>query len=225
MGESYPFLIIGGGCMLFATVMILLLIVLGRKSSRRERERLQRVHEWAARHGWTVTAEPGIDWAQLPRGERSSVSLLLSTTMYGRHVSVAEYSYVTESMADSKGSRSTTTHRLIVAAVRFDAAYPPVAVEVRGAVSRFGRQVFGDNAAATGHDPFDRAFRIQTKDPQWARTLFGPTLIAEHLAGRIPVWSLAGHDLLTWQRGAIEDPDQIPMLVTPLLRVADLLGH
>jgi hypothetical protein len=58
-----------------------------------------------------------------------------------------------------------------------------------------------------------------------ARSLLGPTLIHEHLAGRVPAWSLAGQDLLTWRSGAISDPNQIPGMTAGLIRVAELLGR
>jgi hypothetical protein len=84
--------------------------------------------------------------------------------------------------------------------------------------------MFGDNATATGHDSFDRRFRVQATDPAYAWSLVGPALITEHLAGTVPEWTLAGRDLLTWQSGALTDPRRIPSLAAPLVR-ADLLGR
>jgi hypothetical protein len=206
--------------------LVVLLVVLVVVSVRRERERRDRIRRWAMRYGWNVAARPAVDWAtRLPGRERRGVSLLVSGMVHGWPVGVADYSYTTESMADSRGSRSTTTHYLIVTAIRLAAPYPPLAVQPRGGLSRLGRAMFGDNAAATGHDTFDRQFRVQTKDPALARTLLGPALITEHLAGRVPEWSLAGHDLLTWQSGHLNDPRQIPTLAASLVRVADLLGR
>ena len=101
----------------------------------------------------------------------------------------------------------------------------PDAVHARGALSRLGRTLWGDNPAASGDETFDRQFQILTKDPDLARSLIAPALIAEHVAGRVPEWSLTGSDLLPWQPGHIDDPPRIPMLVSPLLRVAQLLGR
>jgi hypothetical protein len=162
--------------------------------------------------------------ARLPGRNRRGVSLLISGVVSGRPVSVAEYSYRTSSR-NSDGTDSTTTHHYIVTGVRLDTQYAPIAVVSRGALSRLGRNVFGDNAAATGHDGFDREFRVDTKDPALARTLLGPALIAEHLADRVPDWSLAGLDLLTWQPGQIKDPDQIATLAARLVRVTELMGR
>jgi hypothetical protein len=206
--------------------VVALLVVLIVASVRRERARQRRIRGWAAHHGWMVTSRPALDWAsRLPGQHRRGVSLMVSGTARGWHVGVAEYSYTTESMADSRGSRSTTTHHLLVTAVRVTASYPPIAVHARGGLSRLGRAMFGDNAAATGHDAFDRRFRVSTKDPRLSSALLGPALITEHLAGRVPEWSLAGDDLLTWRSGHLKDPRQIPELVAPLVRVAGLLGR
>ncbi|MFJ2029059.1 hypothetical protein [Streptosporangium sp. NPDC087985] len=217
--------------------LIVTLIVVG---ARAERKRQERIRQWAAGHGWTVTQRPTGDWgighgaakrpgpsdwaARLPGRNRRGVSLLVSGVVSGRLVGVAEYSYETRS-SNSDGSSSTMTHRYIVTAVRLDAQYPPITVVPRGALSRLGRTVFGNNAASTGHNVFDQQFRVDTRNPALARALLSPALIAEHLAGRIPAWSLAGPDLLAWQPGWIKDPDQIATLVTPLMRVAELLGR
>jgi hypothetical protein len=205
--------------------VVVLLVVAIVVSARRERERQERIRRWAARYGWHVAVSPVVDWAnRLPGGNRRGVSLLLSGRLHDRQVGVAEYSYTTESR-NSRGSTSTTTHHFIVVVVRLAAAYPPLAVESRGAFSRLGRAMFGDKATATGHDMFDRRFRVQARDPAYAHTMVGPALITEHLAGRVPEWSLAGCDLLTCQSGMLDDPRQVPVVAAPLMRVADLLGR
>lgn len=221
-------------------LIITLIITLITAVVRAERKRQERIRQWAAHHGWTVQKWPTGDWgmgygtakrrgssswaARLPGKNRHGVSLLVSGVVSGRLVGVAEYSYETTS-SDSDGSSSKTTHHYIVTAVRLDALYPPIAVVPRGALSRLGRTMFGDNAAATGHEAFDRQFRVDTKDPALARALLGPALIGEHLAGRVSAWSLAGSDLLAWRPGSIKDPDQIAALVIPLVRVAEFLGR
>ncbi|WP_066367171.1 hypothetical protein [Herbidospora mongoliensis] len=187
-----------------------------------ERKRTKQIREWAADHGWTVEKRPPPSgWAaRLPGGYGHGVSLLLSGTVDGRPVAVADYAY---SARDSDGEE--TAYNYVVTAVRFDRRYPPIAVVSRGAFSRLGRRMFGDNAAATGHVDFDRRFRVVTQDPELSRALLGPALIAAHLADRIPEWSLADHDLLAWEPGRIKDGDHIETRVTALLRVADLLGR
>jgi hypothetical protein len=196
-------------------VLALLVVRQGVEEGRAERRRRELIRRWAADHGWTVTERPAVDWAaRLPAG---GVDLLVSGMTSGRPVGVAEYS---ESTNDGPIAYIVTTVRLAV-------PYPPVAVVSRCALSRLGRAVFGDNTTATGHDAFDRRFRVQTRDPALARTLLGPGLIAEHLAGRVPTWRLAAQDLLScrYDSHSIEDPDQIATLAASLVRVAELLGR
>ena len=215
------------------TGLVGLLIVLILASARRERARQDRIQQWAVHHGWTYTARPEVRWeVQLPAGDRHGVTLLVAGAVSGRQVNVAEYWYTTKSSSTSTSasgsqttSTSTTTHHLLIVAIRLPTAYPPLAVAPRGSLSRLGRTMFGDSKAAIGHDVFDRQFRVQTKDPAVARHLLGPALIGEHLAGQVPPWQVAGRDLVSYHVGGIRDPDQIPSLAMPLVRVAEMLGR
>jgi len=219
-------LVLGGFALM--ALFIVMGVVRAARHRERERARLAGIRRWAARFHWVVETSTTAQWqARLPseRGQGHGVTLMVSGVVNGRPVTVAEYFYVTESMADSGGSRSTTTHHLVVTATQLATDYSPIAVQPRRALSRLGRAMFGADATATGHEDFDRQFRVHTKNPTLVRTLLGRALISEHLAGRIPPWDLAGRDLLIWQRGRIDDPRQVPGLVMPLLRVADLLGR
>jgi hypothetical protein len=50
-------------------------------------------------------------------------------------------------------------------------------------------------------------------------------LAGEHVAGRVPPWSLQGAELLTYQSGRLDDPERIAGVAAPLIRVATLLGR
>jgi hypothetical protein len=211
-------------------VVVALIVVAATISVRHERRRRAALRQWAAHHGWTYAERPRPDWARrLPGQDRRGVELMLSGPLHGYHVSVADYTYVTTStsMTDSHGTSSTsrTYHRLVVVAVRLPWAAPAVGVAPRHALSRLGRAVFGEGATAIGNADFDKAFKVSTKDPVAARRLVGPALVAEHLAGRVPAWSLNGADLLTYHRGRVPDPAGIADLAGPLVRVAALLGR
>jgi hypothetical protein len=209
---------------LLIAVLIVGLVV----AHRNERERLRRIARWAADHGWAIVQDPAVDWScQLPGGRGARVPLLVHAWLGDFTVGVADYTYTTvthSNNANGGTSTTTVTHALLVTAIRLPQRLPAIAVVRRGALSRLGRAMFGDGASATGNAEFDRRFRIRTRHPDLAHALVGPALIAEHLAESIPTWSLADHDLLTWQAGRISDPAQIPALVEPLMRVARLLA-
>jgi hypothetical protein len=109
--------------------------------------------------------------------------------------------------------------------VRLAQSYHPIAIQPRTGMSKLGRRLGKDDANATGDDRFDRKFKVHASDPAYARQLVGPALVAEHLAGRVPPWNLYGNELLAYQPGRLDDPGQVPALVAPLIRVADLLGR
>jgi hypothetical protein len=211
-------------------VLGILIVALVVRAIRKENARVAHIRRWAAANGWTFAKRQRPSWeARVPGTYRRGISLVVSGQVNGRPVSVAEYWYITESTSAGGGTgvnnTSTTTHLMVVTAVRMPLRYPPIAVRARGSLSRLGRAVFGDNAAATGHAEFDRRFRVHTKDPAAARALVGPALIADHLADRVPAWSLGGQDLLTWRDGKIRDPAEIPAMAAALTWVADRLGH
>ncbi len=203
------------GLLLLGSVVIFAIV-----NVQRERKRQDRIAQWAAEHCWSITKKPAVSWARQLPDRNGTVRLLVCAPIGGFTVGVAEYTYTTSSGSDSS---STTTRHLLVTTIRLPDRYSAIAVVRRGVLSQLGREMLGDTAFATGNAGFDERFRIDTRHPDLARALVGPALIAEHLAEHIPTWSLADHDLLTWQKGKIRDPEQIPALVEPLMRVAQLL--
>jgi hypothetical protein len=182
-----------------------------RQENRRYQEPLQ---QWANQNGWVLTLRPRPDWyRRLPAG---SVLLALSGMVRGRPVSVAQYRTFSYGMF-------VTYQDWVVVVVWLDRSYPSIAVKSRGALSRLRRTSSGGPQATTGDDEFDHQFKVVTDDRAAARSLIGRQLIAAHLAGTVPTWSLAGHELLTYRWGRIDAAGQIPALAEPLTQVADLL--
>lgn len=206
----------------FVVVVAVVLIPIAIRSERRRRQRFE---NWAAAHGWTYALRPRADWAaRMPGHSRRSVGIALTGGLGGRWVTVADYSYQTSS-SSGDGSSSTTTHHFIAVVVFLDRPHPRTAVVDRGPLSKLGRSLFGDKPTATADPLFDARFRITADDPDYARWLIGPPLIAAHLTGTIPTWSVAGNELLAFQHGHLRNPESVPDLAAPLLRVADLLGR
>jgi hypothetical protein len=225
--DFWPALIVVGVVMLVGLIVVAAVV-----SARRERRRREALRQWAAWYGWTYAERPAVEWwSRLPGRDRRGVSLMLSGVVDGYPVSVGEYSYTetrtstTYAAGGTSTSTSSTTHRFVVVVVRLPRPGPSVEVQPRHGLSKLGRAIFGDGATALGYQLFDRAFRIVTKDAAAARYVVGPSLAAEHVAGRVPSWSLRGAELLTSDRGRLDDPARIPALVAPLIRVADRLGR
>jgi len=221
--------VIGVGCTCLVALVVVAVVV----SARKERQRREALRQWAWRSGWAYAERPATEWtSRLPGRNRRGVSLMLSGVVANFPVSVAEYTYTETrssstpgSSGTSSSSTSTTTYHFVVVVVRLPRPGPAVEVVPRHGLSKLGRAMFGDKPTAIGYEPFDRAFRIGSRDPVAGRHLVGPLLAREHVAGQVPPWSLYGADLLTCQRGRIGDPTSIPGLAAPLIRVATLLGR
>jgi hypothetical protein len=154
------------------------------------------------------------------------VRLALVGPYEGHQASVAEYQYTTTSTTGSGTSASTssTTYRYLVV-VHLEAPGATIAVQRRGGLSKLGRSIFGDRPTALGDERFDSQWRVNAPDPARVRRYIGPALAQEHIAGRVPHWSLQGTEPITYDRGRLDDLARIPALVDPLIRVARLLGR
>ena len=206
---------------------VALVVVAAVVAARRERERREALRLWAKRHGWQVVEKPQVDWGRrMPGRNRRGVSLALFGTLGGRPVAVGDYSYTTTSTStDANGNThtTTTTHHYVAVVTRLRMPRPSVAVHRRGGGSKLWRSMFGDRLTAVGVEAFDRAYRVNAPDPSLVRMVVGGPLIAEHVAGRVPDWSVEGNELLTFVQGRIGPPERIPAQIGPLLRVAELI--
>jgi hypothetical protein len=230
---TLPTLLTTGAVLLVALVIATIVLLV--RTMAAERERIARIERWARENDWCVRHRPEAGWTdRLPGRARRGLSLEVRGSAHGYPVAVAEYSYATTTTTPTPTTApngtggtttSTTTHHFVVTVVGLGAAHPPVAVLPRGAVSRLGRALFGERLTAVGHPEFDRLFRVRTDHPDLARSVLGPALVKEHLAGTVPVWDLAGYELLTWETGRIDDPRWIPARTDALVRVAMLMGR
>jgi hypothetical protein len=181
------------------------------------------VANWAKRNGWEAAVRPRVAWTErLPGHNRWGVTMLLTGEAGGREIAVGNYTYTT--ITETKPAMAKT-HFLVVSVVRLPTPTASVSLHRRGPLSRFGRYLLGGSRIDTGNAKFDRKFRIRSKSRDEARSLIGPALIAEHLAGRVPTWSLQDGTLISYSHGQFRNPAHVPRRVAPLIRVADLLGR
>jgi hypothetical protein len=213
------------GLCLGAVVLVVVLVAVGvSRSRRRARLRWAELQLWAEANRWTLVASPVVDWgSRLPGGNKRGVSLALTGEMWGRRTSIAEYSYneqTSVSGPDGSTSTSTTTHQYVLVVVHLDRPSGYLGVQPRGVLSRWGRTLFG-LGASIGDERFDSEYRM-VGDPAATTYRLSPELIAAHVAGTVPPWTVAGPELLTWYPGRI-DLSRMGDLAGPLHRVAIML--
>jgi hypothetical protein len=207
--------------------VVALLVVLIAFSIRAERRGWRRCARGRPRTaGGSSTARGPNGPPACPAANVAGVRLALVGPYEGHQASVAEYQYTTTSTTGSGTSASTssTTYRYLVV-VHLEAPGATIAVQRRGGLSKLGRSIFGDRPTALGDERFDSQWRVNAPDPARVRRYIGPALAQEHIAGRVPHWSLQGTEPITYDRGRLDDLARIPALVDPLIRVARLLGR
>ncbi|WP_141721653.1 hypothetical protein [Micromonospora citrea] len=215
-----------GGCGGLAVLLGVGLVALVVTAHRRERERRERWRQWAAHHGWAYVERPRVAWTdRVPGRNRRGVRFALTGRLHGRPVGVAEYEHTeTHTSTDANGNQTTNsqTHVYVVCSVWLRWQFPALTVAPRGVFSKLGRALFGSDVYATGHEEFDRRWRVGAAAPG-QQALVGPALVAAHLAGAVPAWSVRGAELITYRAGRLEDPALVPSLLAPLVTVAGLL--
>ncbi|TMM36125.1 MAG: hypothetical protein E6F99_16965 [Actinobacteria bacterium] len=94
------FVCLGGVTFLAAAVPLVIVV------TRRGRARRERMRQWMAQYGWTMTESPAVDWGnRLPGQNPGGVSRIICGTLWGRPVCVGDYSYTYRALADNTGRR------------------------------------------------------------------------------------------------------------------------
>ena len=198
--------------------LVVVVAVFAARRARRDRNRMQ---QWADRNGWTLTRNPRVEWGRrLPGGNSHGIGYALSSTLAGRHVTVAQYS-----VTDASDGTTTNTHHHVVTVALLNRSFPSTQLEPRGRASRVKNRLLGPGESTSGNPDFDREFLIRTSEPSVVRQWLSPPLIAAHLNGSIPVaWSVQGNELLCHRPGRL-NPDEVSGHAAAVLPLANLLEN
>ncbi|MBM7785702.1 hypothetical protein [Tenggerimyces flavus] len=213
--------LVGGVVLILIVVGLVLAIMVPLLNRARRREELwaSTVASWASAQGFTAYPEgTPVRWTERLPGTRAvGVRFLFAGQRAGRTVGLAEYEYHVTTQS------GTSTHRFLVCVVSVEGTYPPIEVVERSGGSQLWRWLTGPADTEIGVAEFDERYRIATESPEVARQLVGPALVAAHVAGSVPPWSLYGSDLLAYWPGRLDPATALPSL-DAVLQVAELLG-
>lgn len=202
-------------------IVAVVVIVLGVVAEQRRRERLMR--DCLAR-GWTyAAADPALvdRWSGEPFGQGDSRQArnVITGIAHGHPFTAFDYSYETHS-TDSKGHRSTTTHRFAVCALGLPAPLPAMEVLPESVLSRVAGAVgLGQDLELESED-FNRRFRVRAGDPKFACDVLHPRTMEYLVAADPPAWRIDGADMLAWSSGRIATMGVLAA-TSMLVRVAD----
>ncbi len=192
-------------CVAAAVVGIVLLIVLGVRSARRERERFQTLCAYAVRQGWllldrqaTPTAPVGL--AEAAKSRRSRLLMVRGRAGFPMWLSwhhwqeTSSTSSYNSSTGRYESSSTTTTHNLTRYFLALAGRHPAMSVQRR---TKLGGLLKSRRGLGTGDAEFDRAFLVSPKDSVPATRQLTAPMRQALLAGAVPPWSITDGLLVT----------------------------
>ena len=170
--------------------------------AKKRRELLQ---AFARSQGWTWVAADD-RWTErfqgspFGEGDNREARNILDGTFQGRPMIAFDYAYQTHS-TDSKGNRTTTTHRYAVCSLGMPAALRTFELVPEGLLGRVGTMLGMQDIELESED-FNRRFRVRCDDAKLAYDLL-PARTMEALLARPALHvRLSGADALCWESGA-----------------------
>ena len=197
MAEAGPFVLFLG----FAGVMALVAWY-GWAQAKKRRELF---HSFALSQGWTWVPQDD-RWCgrfggdPFQQGDNREARNVLTGTVKGRGMVAFDYSYETHS-TDSKGNRTTTTHRYAVCCLGLPAPLPEFELVPEGVLGRVGTMLGMQDIELESED-FNRRYRVRCGDAKLAYDLLPARSMEKLLARPALHIRLAGSDALCWESGS-----------------------
>lgn len=187
------------------------------------KKRREAFQAWARSRGWTYSERDDsfaerFDGTPFGQGDSREARNVVQGKHEGRPVIAFDYSYQTHS-TDSKGNRTTTTHRFNVVAVGLPAALPTLQVASEGLFGSIGRAL-GFHDIELENEQFNKRFKVTSGDRKFAYDVLNPRTMELLMAETGPAWRIERGDLLGWERGRLE-PALIERQLSFLCRLAD----
>lgn len=209
---------------LLLVVLVAAVVGVGVVAYRIDQKRRERLMQYALMRGWTYVAEdPGLvdRWPGEPfgKGDHRRARTVLTGTEDGRPFTAFEYSYETHT-TDSKGGRSTTTHRWTVCVVPMPTWLGTVQVVPETALDRMASAVGLVTDIDLESEAFNRRFRVSASSRKLASDVLTPRTMEYLVAVGAEAWRTCGSDLVGFAQGRL-DPAEVVKTCAVLGRVLD----
>lgn len=204
--------------------LFIAILIYGFIAQRKRREELQ---QWAAAHGFTFRADNdrGMEsrfpnFRELSKGENRYAYNVMAGTCETREFTGFDYHYETES-TDSKGNRSTTTHRF--SAVILSSAVPlkPLYIRPENFFDKVG-EFFGAGDINFESAEFSRNFFVKANDKRWAYDVIHQRTM-EFLLGAPQFMLEFDRDAVIASRSSTFDPDDFDEAIKVITGILDRL--
>jgi hypothetical protein len=170
------------------------------------KKRREEFAAFAAQQGLAYTPENHAlagQWAGEPfqRGDHRRVKNVLTGAFQGRQIVAFDYSYQTHS-TDSKGRRTTQTHKYGVVVMQLPGPLPHLQVTHEGIFGGAVANALGFRDLQFESDQFNRAFRVKADDERFGHAVVHPRMMELLLARGEIGWRFEGNSLVGWDGGA-----------------------
>ena len=202
--------------------VVIVVAVLGYQADKKRRAALQ---SFALSSGWTYAARDD-SWcdrfagAPFGDGDDRRATNVLQGSYAGTAMVAFDYQYDTHS-TDSKGHRTTTTHRYAVCALRLPAPLPGLELSPESAMTRLAGALGFDDVELESED-FNRKYRVKARDRKFAYDVLNPRTMAALLPRPALHLRLLDVDAVCWESGRLVPTDLIARLSTLELLVAGI---
>jgi hypothetical protein len=189
-----------------------------------ERKRRDKLMQFARMRGWSYVGEDSSlvhRWPGDPfgHGDNPQARNVMSGTESGRPFTAFDYTYETHS-TDSKGNRSTTTHRWTVCVVPMPGWLGNVQVVPETALDRMAGAVGLRTDLDLESEEFNRRFRVAADDPKLASDILTPRTMQYLISVDAEAWRTCGSDLVGFAQGRL-DPVEVVRTCGVLRQVQD----
>jgi hypothetical protein len=198
---------------LFAAVAIGIAIY----SYQQDQKRRAALQQFALSKGWRYEAEdPALTvFAQgspFGEGDNQRAQNVLHGSVSGADMVAFDYSYETHS-TDTKGNRTTTTHRYAICGLRLSAYLPTLQVTGESVFHK-AAQLFGFDDIELESDEFNQRFNVSARDRKFACDVLTPRTMQALLTAPPTNWRIEGPLILSWASGRLQPVDLLARLST-----------
>jgi hypothetical protein len=210
--------------LLFAVglAVVIVVAVLSYQADKKRRAMLQ---GFALSQRWTYAARDD-SWTSrfvgtpFGEGDDRTASNVLTGRYRETDMVAFDYSYETHS-TDSKGNRTTTTHRYAVCALQMPAPLPGLELGPESVLTRFAGAIGMGDVELESED-FNRHYRVKARDPKLAYDVLNPRTMQALLARPALHMRLLDVDALCWESGRTEPAALLARLSTLQLVISGI---
>jgi hypothetical protein len=190
-----------------------------------DKKRRAALQSFALSSGWTYAARDD-SWcdrfvgAPFGDGDDRRADNVLQGSYEGTPMVAFDYQYETHS-TDSKGNRTTTTHRYAVCSLRLPAPLPGLELSPESALTRLAGHLGFDDVELESED-FNRMYRVKARNPKFAYDVLNPRTMSALLGRPALHMRLLDVDAVCWESGRLAPTELLARLSTLKLLIGGI---